>query len=231
MSQPDSQARLFAYLAQYLQPERLRRFEEVLAWRTRYLTVAVEELHKPRNTSAVLRSCEGFGIQDVHIIAGAETYPIHKLIAGGAAPWLTVHRHRAATGSAAACIGRLRAQGYRIVATSPHAEQQVEDLGLDRPLALFFGSELEGLSETVLSQADVQLRIPMYGFTESLNLSVSAALLLHDLSRRLHARDDLPWRLSEAEKMDLRVAWATRSLKYGYRYVRRFWREEGERPA
>lgn len=194
---------------------RRKRFEDVLAWRTRHITVVVEDLYQPHNASAVIRSCDCFGIQDVHIIENQHVFDPSENISLGSQKWVTQKRYNTEENNTLACIRALRADGYRIVATTPHTnDSELKDLSIEKPLALFFGSEKPGLSELVLSEADEYVRIPMFGFTESFNISVSAALSLYDLTTRLHA-SNVAWSLNDEEKNDLRLLWATRSAPRG----------------
>ena len=111
------------------------------------------------------------------------------------------------------CIDDLKAKGYQIIATTPHENDcELEDFDISKPSAFFFGTEKYGLSEEVLNQADGYLKIPMVGFTESLNISVSAAIILQHVSTRLR-RSAIPWKLSEAEMLEKRIDWARKSIK------------------
>lgn len=200
---------LLQYLEAFVTPERKQRFEEILQYRTRYFTVAIEDVFQVHNTSAVIRSCDIFGIQEAHVIEERFGKRLDKNIAMGAQKWVDVHRYE----STAACIARLREEGYRIIATSPHAPAcDLFDLNIDTPMAFFFGTEREGLSEQVIQQADERLRIPMYGFTESLNLSVSAAIILQHMTTRLRA-SSIPWELSEEERFERRLDWTRKSIR------------------
>lgn len=200
---------LLQYLEGFITPERKQRFEEILKYRTRYFTVAIEDIFQVHNTSAVIRSCDIFGIQDAHVIEERYGKRLDKNIAMGAQKWVDVHRYETTD----ACIAKLREEGYRIVATTPHEPTcDLFDLDIDTPSAFFFGTERDGLSETVLSQADERLRIPMYGFTESLNISVSAAIILQHITTRLRA-SDIPWALSEEEQFDKRLDWTRKSVR------------------
>ena len=195
--------------------QRRARFEKVLRWRTRHLTVVVENLYQPHNASAVIRSCDCFGIQDIHIIENEHVFDPSENISLGSQKWVTQRRYNQLEHNTKACIQALRADGYRIVATTPHTDdQELHELSLDQPMALFFGSEKPGLTEHVLEEADDFVRIPMYGFTESFNISVSAALTLYDLTTRLH-QSELNWALTEDEKNELRLEWATKSAPRG----------------
>ncbi|CAN5381015.1 RNA methyltransferase [soil metagenome] len=203
---------LITYLSQFISETRRAKFDTVLNFRTRHITIALEDLYQPHNASAVLRSCDIFGIQDIHIIENKNAYTVNKDIALGAPKWLNLHRYRKEENNSLDCIKKLKAQGYRIVATSPHEKDcNLEDLNVDKPLALFFGTELTGISDTVREHADEFVKIPMYGFTESFNISVSAALCLHSLKEKLH-KSSVDWHLNDVQKNELLVRWLRNSI-------------------
>lgn len=200
---------LLKYLESYLTERRLARFEEVLDQRTRYFTVAVEDIYQLHNTSAVLRSCDIFGIQDVHMIEDKYADRIDGEIAMGAQKWVNVIKHT----SAADCVERIRIQGYQVVATTPHHQQsELEGFDISKPACFFFGKEADGLSPEIIDQADSFLTIPMYGFTESLNISVSAAIILQSVTDRLR-KSEINWGLSEEERFALKLDWCKKSIK------------------
>jgi tRNA (guanosine-2'-O-)-methyltransferase len=200
---------LLSYLETYITPERLKRFSDVLSNRTNYITVAIEDVYQMHNTSAVIRSCDVFGIQKAHIIEGRFGKRLDKNIAMGAQKWVDLERHT----TAKSCIRDLRAKGYKIIATTPNNDScLLEDFEITEKAALFFGTEKEGLSPEVLEQADGFLKIPMSGFSESLNISVSAAIILYDLTQKLK-RSNLPWGLTEAEIWEKRLDWTKKSIK------------------
>ncbi|MGB5662417.1 TrmH family RNA methyltransferase, partial [Eudoraea sp.] len=173
---------LLSYLESYITPERLKRFNEVLRERTNYITVAIEDVFQMHNASAVIRSCDVFGIQNAHIIEDRFGQRLDKNIAMGAQKWVDIERYTAVE----SCIGNLRGDGYKIIATTPNNNSTLlEDFKLEDKVALFFGTEKEGLSPEVLDQADGYLKIPMCGFSESLNISVSAAIILYNLTLQL----------------------------------------------
>lgn len=201
--------RKLAYLESFLSARRLERFLEILSKRTRHITVALEDVYQMHNASAVIRSCDVFGMQEAHLIEARYGRRLDKKIAMGAQKWVDVSRYE----NTASCIEALRHRGYQIVATSPHAGNlRPGELPLDRPVALFFGTEKEGLSKEVLQQADAAVSIPMVGFTESLNISVAAAILLYDLSNRLR-NSGVAWQLSEADILEKRFDWAFKSVQ------------------
>jgi tRNA (guanosine-2'-O-)-methyltransferase len=205
LSDPD----YLTYLEDFISPNRKERFLHVLQNRTRHFTVAVEDLFQLHNTSAVMRSCEIFGIQELHVVEQKYGKTIDKEIAMGAEKWVDIHRFS----SNQDCIDNLKARGYQIIATTPHENDcMLEDFDITKPSALFFGTERLGLSEEVLEQADGFLKIPMVGFTESLNISVSAAIILQSLSMRLR-HSDISWRLTEAEMLEKRIDWTRKTIK------------------
>ncbi len=209
------------YLEEMLTENRKERFLEVLKNRTKHFTVAVEDVYQLHNTSAVMRSCEVFGIQELNVIEQRFGKRIDKQIAMGAQKWVDIIRHDSVSG----CVSTLREQGYQIIATTPHGKDcMLEDFDISKPSALFFGTEKEGLSEEVMKQADGFLKIPMVGFTESLNISVSAAIIIQDLTNRLR-RSNLDWKLSEEEFLQKRLDWAKNSIRDIKRIEARYYEE------
>lgn len=207
MNRQNKQA-LIQYLSGFVSESRWNKFQEVVLNRTRHLTIALEDIYQPHNASAVLRSCDCFGIQDIHIVENRNAYTVNPDVALGSSKWLNLNRY----GDTLNCIHVLREKGYRIVATSPHAnDTNIDELEITAPTALFFGTELEGISETVKENADAFVKIPMFGFTESFNISVSAALCLHTLTTKLH-KSDLHWRLGEEEKENVLLEWLRASI-------------------
>lgn len=200
---------LLNYLEDFISEERKERFLAVLEERTKFLTVAIEDVFQMHNTSAVLRSCEIFGIQDAHVIEARNQKVLDKNIAMGAEKWVDVHSYS----STSSCIQTLKDKGYQIIATTPHKNDSLlHYFKIDQKTALFFGTEKDGLSDEVLSKADGFLKIPMSGFTESFNISVSAAIILQHLSIQLK-KSDLNWQLTEDEKLDKRLDWTQKSIK------------------
>lgn len=198
-----------AYVETFLSPQRLDKFHRVLAQRTRHFTVATEDVYQLHNTSAVIRSCDVFGVQDVHIVEEINTKKIDREIAMGAQKWVDIHRHH----SVKDCLTSLKQSGYQIVATSPHAEDcELSDFDISKKSCFFFGRETDGLSDDVLSQADAFLKIPMVGFTESLNISVSAAIILQYTTNALR-KSDINWQLTPNELLEKRWDWTKKTIK------------------
>ena len=184
-------------------------FNQVVNERTRHLTVVLEDVYQPQNASAVIRSCDCFGIQDLHVIEELNTYTVNPRIVMGASKWVDILPHPTAT----SCIDKLKSQGYQIVATTPHTDDvSIYDFNPEQKSALFFGTEMNGLSNEVMEKADVFVKIPMVGFTESFNISVAAALCLNQITHNLR-QSDIKWQLSEDEKLDLRLRWAKSCIR------------------
>lgn len=218
---------VMAYLESFVTPQRLAKIDAVLAQRTRHLTVVAEDFYDLHNASALLRTCEGLGIQDVHVVENFNTFKARVGAASGSTKWVTLHHYgEVEQDNTRACCQKLRSQGYLLVATSPHAKAlPPETMPLDQKLAIVFGSERYGVSPSVLETADFQLKIPMSGFVESLNVSVSAAVCLYTLMRRLQTLD-VAWQLSDREKLELRLDWIRRSVQHSEALERHFWNQK-----
>jgi tRNA (guanosine-2'-O-)-methyltransferase len=203
----------YKFLCSFMTGERIGRFNDVVNKRTRHITIVLEDIYQPHNTSAVLRSCDCFGIQDVHIIENKNEYAVNPDVALGSSNWLTLHNYNEAENNTLKCIDNLRTKGYSIIASTPHLNNfYLEELDITKKSAILFGTEKDGLSEIALQQADKFVKIPMYGFTESFNISVSAALTLCSLSEKLR-HSKINWQLSEDEIIDLKIEWALTSIK------------------
>jgi len=213
---------LLAHLESYLTPRRRGLFDKVLAERTNHFTVATEDVYQLHNTSAVIRSCDVFGVQNVHITEERNRKRIDREIAMGAQKWVNINRYHTAKDS----CETLRAKGYQIIATTPHNDAcLLEDFDVYQPSALFFGTEKDGLSNEIMEQADGYLKIPMVGFTESLNISVSAAIILQSITSKLK-RSEVEWRLTEEEIYETKLNWARNSIKSSEQIIERFLAEQ-----
>ncbi len=216
---------LLNYFQEFITPERKSLFEKVLQQRTRHITIVLEDIYQPHNASAVLRTCDLTGIQDVHIIETRNEYNVNPDVAMGSSKWLNLIKYNGKDNNTLEAYSELRKKGYRIVATTPHKHSHTpETIPLEGKIALVFGTELNGLTDEAVENADEHLRIPMYGFTESFNISVSAALLLYVLTNRLR-NSEINWQLSEEEKTDILLEWARRTIKRSDVLERDFFRK------
>jgi tRNA (guanosine-2'-O-)-methyltransferase len=197
------------YLETFLTDNRKERFLQVLANRTNHFTIAMEDVFQLHNTSAVMRSCEVFGIQELNVVEQKFGKRIDTEIAMGAQKWVDINRFN----SMQNCMDDVRQKGYQIIATTPHNDScMLHEFDITKPSAIFFGTEKEGLSQEVIDQADGYIKIPMVGFTESLNISVSAAIIIQDITSRLR-QSNIDWKLSHEEVLEKRLAWAKNSIK------------------
>jgi tRNA (guanosine-2'-O-)-methyltransferase len=207
-------SKLAKYLEQFITGNRKEMINKVMEQRTRYITVVLEDIFQSQNASAVLRTCECFGIQDVHIIENQNKYVINPDVALGSNKWLNIIKYCKGENNTKKAIDTLKLKGYRIVATIPGKESApLDDFCIESGrVALLFGTELNGLSDEIIQLSDEYLNIPMFGFTRSFNISVSAAIILHSLVSKLK-RSAIDWRLSEEEKKDLKIKWLKESIR------------------
>ncbi|MBP6074162.1 MAG: RNA methyltransferase [Flavobacterium sp.] len=210
---------LLNYLEGFLTENRKEGFLRVLQNRTKHFTIAMEDVYQLHNTSAVMRSCEVFGIQELNVIEQKFGKRIDSEIAMGAQKWVDVFRYN----SVQSCLDTMREKGYQIIATTPHDDSCfLHEFDITKPSALFFGTERDGLSEEVMQQADGFLKIPMVGYTESLNISVSAAIIIQDITNRLR-QSKLNWQLTPDEVLDKRLDWTRKSIKDIEFIERKYW--------
>ncbi|MDR1792416.1 MAG: RNA methyltransferase [Bacteroidales bacterium] len=214
---------LIAYLSQFVMPQRLQRIVEISQLRTRHITVVLENLYQAHNISAILRTAECLGLQDVHLIENSFEYQISEQVALGAQKWLTINRYNSKTeNNTLHCIEQLKKKGYRILATLPHEQETtLENIDISQPLAFVFGTELDGLTSTAIENADGFVKIPMYGFTESYNVSVSAALILKFINDRLR-QSDLDYLLPENQLHELQLQWLKACIRNADKVVERY---------
>ncbi|HMB01302.1 MAG TPA: RNA methyltransferase, partial [Spirochaetota bacterium] len=169
--------------------------------RTRYLSIALEDIYQPHNAAAVLRSCDCLGIQDIHIMETRNQYRSAPGVEMGAGKWLDLYKYNG-NDNVKQCFSALHSKGYRIAAMvcEPDA-QPLTEVSLDTPLAVVMGTEEQGLSPAAVAGADLKLTLPMYGFTRSFNVSVCAALTLYALVNRLRS-SGISWRLNQEQLLD-----------------------------
>lgn len=214
-------------LEKFVTDNRREKFLEVLKYRTRYVTVVLEDIFQAHNASAVLRSCDLFGVQDVHIIENRNVFDVNPDVAVGAFKWLDIFKYNKYNNNTLDAINHLKSQGYRIVATTPHRNDvELKDFDISRgKFALIFGSELPGISDIVMENADEFLKIDMYGFTESFNISVSVALVLHELIEKIH-KSDLDWKLLEKEHQEINLQWLKNTVREADKVLKNYKKEK-----
>ncbi|MEO1051832.1 MAG: RNA methyltransferase [Bacteroidota bacterium] len=204
---------LLHYFSDYVTDHKKGLIDEVLAQRTRHITVVLEDIYQPHNASAVVRTCDCFGIQDMHIIENSNDYNVNPRIVHGASKWVDIIKYSESDDNTKSCLSTLKEEGYKIVGTTPKKEaKSIHDLEMDQKVALAFGTELTGLSDTALGMAEEMVHIPMFGFTESLNISVCAAISLNIIRSKLN-KSDLDWALTEEEKQVIKLEWFKKIVK------------------
>ena len=213
MSETEYLKQIIQYFSQFVTKERINRFEEVIKNRTRHITIVLEDIYQSHNTSAVLRSCDCFGVQDVHIIENKNKYEVNPDIALGSSKWLNIYEYNKEENNTLDCINQLKSKGYKVIATSLHTKAlNISEINTNEKIALLFGTEKDGLSELALENADAHVKLPMYGFTESFNISVSAALCLFYLTEKLR-QTDVNWELEKSETYAILKEWYRNTIK------------------
>ena len=205
--------KLLNYFESFLTDSRKQLFKSVLEKRTRHFTVVLEDIFQSHNASAVVRTCDIFGVQDVHTIENKYNNKVSRHVAKGSQKWLNQYRYRNDGDNTKTCLDGLKKAGYQIVATTPHNDScLLQDFDVSKKTAFVFGEEAEGVSNYVIENSDGFLKIPMVGFTESLNISVATAIILQDVTTKLR-NSDINWELSKEEKEVLYIDWVKKTIK------------------
>lgn len=202
------------HFSEYVTDHKKEFIERVLNERTRYVTLVLEDIYQSQNASAVLRTCECLGLQDIHIIEDDTKYEVNKRVLKGANKWIDLHRYKMkGFNNSEICFRSLRDAGYKILVTDPSPDGvSINDIPVDEKMAIVMGNELHGTSEFAIRNADQKIFIPMHGFTESFNISVSAAIILNTLLTKLRA-SDVNWHLSQEEKQLIRLQWLRKVVR------------------
>lgn len=213
---------LYKYLKQFLSDNKIELFEKLIDYRTQHITVVLEDIYQAHNASAVLRSCDCFGIQNIHIIENRNKYQPYRNASAGSNKWVTQTKYNKHKQNTVNCINTLKDQGFKIIATTPHKDSvMIDELPLHQKIALVFGTEKEGISQEVMNNADGFVRIPMYGFTESYNVSVAAALSLYQIKQNLNTKN-INWKLNDEEKYKILSLWAIGSINNGEKLASKY---------
>ncbi len=211
------------YLREFVVDDKNALFERLIQERTDYVTIVMEDLYQSHNQSAVMRSADCYGIQNVHLIENRNRYDSTSTVSQGAREWLTIHRYRKSGNNTPEALAELKSAGYRIIATTPHTNDVlVDELDLAKgKMAFILGTELTGVSDTVFEQADEFVKVPMYGFTESLNVSVCGAIIMYSVMQRLR-RSGIDWHLTDKRKSEVLFQWYKNAIKASDEILERF---------
>lgn len=217
------------YIQSFMTEKRVETIRKVIENRTKHFTVVLEDTYQGHNVSAVVRSCDVFGIQNLYATERLHDLQISHHVSKGADKWVDFKKfNENGIDNNQVAIDYLREKGYQIVATSPHyGSTSPDEFDISKPSAIFFGAEKEGLAQSVIDQADAFIKIPMHGFTESLNISVSAAIILQSIVQKLR-KSDIDWQLSEEEKQDLEFRWSMSSVKNSEKLLEAFREKMGK---
>lgn len=219
---------IIEYFQSFLSDHKKSLFEEIIRDRTRHITVVLEDLFHPHNTSAILRNCDCFGIQDIHVIENNHRFVNSRDISKGSNKWLDIYRYDETEHNTLSCLDTLKNNGYLIAAMSPNENDiLLDELPVDQKIAMVFGAEKFGLSNKTKQAADVYVKIPMLGFTESFNVSVSAALSLSHLSQKIRYKK-VNWQLSPEEMQRIKLTWTLRTIQSARSIVKRYLVENPE---
>jgi tRNA (guanosine-2'-O-)-methyltransferase len=192
-----------ATLAPLLTPERIARIDRVLEARLTTVVAAVEDTYDPHNAAATIRTSEALGLAELHVIEPGVRFSATKGVTRGAHRWLDLHRWPGAP----AAIAALHARGFAVYATAPDATVSVEDVDVTRPAAVLFGNEHDGLTPDAVAACDAAITVPMFGFTESFNLSVTVGIAMSRLAARRRAHLGAPGDLAPEVRARLRARW------------------------
>ena len=213
---------LLLFLLDFVSEERKAHFDSIIPQRTRHLTVVLEDIYQSQNASAVLRTCESLGVQNIHVIEDKHEYTLNPKVTIGCAKWIHVHKHQKPKATTKSCLTELKNKGYQLVATTPHENDvNITELDVAKPIALMMGTEKHGLTDTALEMADAYLKIPMFGFSESFNISVSAAICIQEIMNKLR-NSNIDWQLSLEEQLDLELEWCYNTIKRPDLLVKKF---------
>ena len=201
-------------LSKFLTDERKANFEQIISQRTNHFSLVIENIHKAQNASAILRTADCLGVQNVNVIENNNKFDVNDEISLGANKWITLNKYNNKENNTKQCFDDLRSKGYKIVATMPYKNDVfLDDLDINNKMAIVFGSEVDGISKEAIKNADVFMKIPMYGFTESFNISVSAAITMHHLTNKLR-KSNIEWRLNDMDRIDTLIQWTLHTIKY-----------------
>lgn len=212
------------HLQSFLSPQRESRLREVLAQRTEKIHVVLEDLANPHNSMAIVRTLDCFGVQNIHLIENEWSFERHDKGDKGAGKWVDFHRYNAFENNTKPCLDELKKQGFKIVATTPHTSKELADITFNQPIALVFGNETHGISEEMKQEADELVKLPMYGFTESFNISVSVALSLYELTQKM--RQELKdWQIPLNKREKLYEKWLPEAVNHSDALIKRYWED------
>lgn len=203
--------RLYTYLTELITPQKLTKIENLAKNRSQFIVPVIEDIYQFRNAGAIIRSMEAFAFQKLIALEKNNKFIPEGAVARGADKWITIQFMKSGRES----LLEIKKAGYQLVAVSPEKQAvNLSDFEITKPLALIFGTEFEGVTQETLEIADECIKIPMYGFTESLNVSVAAGISFYEMRKKLE-NSNLEWKMTEEEMLDLKIKWAKASVSSG----------------
>ncbi|QCX53861.1 RNA methyltransferase [Elizabethkingia sp. JS20170427COW] len=209
---------LYEYMRGFLTEERLKKIDSYAEESSDFVLPVMENIYQFRNAAAIVRSVEACGFHKIIALEEENEFNPNARVSKGADTWMQIERLPKNIES----LQKIRDKGYKILAISPEKDAvSLPDYKIEGPIALVFGTEKAGVSQEVINFADETVIIPMYGFTESFNVSVAAGICMYDLKQRL-IKSDLEYKLSEEKKIDLKIRWAVNSTRSGEEVLNHF---------
>jgi len=199
----------YNYLLNFLTDDKIEKFSTLIHLKTEYILPVFEDIYQFRNAAAIVRSLEGLGVNKMVALEGKNFFKPEESVSRGAEKWLKIERKPHTLES----LLEIKSKGYSIVSVSPEKDAlDIENVSINKPIALIFGTEWEGVSQEVLDISDACVKIPMYGFTQSYNVSVATAISVYSLMNRIR-NSEIKWQLSEEYKLEMQLYWAKNSIQ------------------
>ncbi len=213
---------IYDYIKQFLTEERLNKIEHFSVESSDFVLPVMEDVYQYRNAAAIVRSVEACGFHQVVALEEENVFNPNLKVTKGADTWVKVEKLPRNLAS----LQEIKSRGYKILAVSPEKNAtMLPDYEVKEPIALVFGTELEGVSQEILDFADETLAIPMYGFTKSFNVSVAAAICMYELKQKL-IKSNIDYKLSEEKLLQIKIRWALNSIKSGEMILEKFLEEK-----
>lgn len=201
-------------------------FTTLIEYRTNHIAWLADNFYHEQNSSAIIRSADCFGYNTVFVIEDKYRFKVNEEIAMGAQKWVNTVIFQVGNVDYGQAIHAIKQSGYKLIAATPHINGlSVENLDIRKPICIAMGSERHGHHPEILEEADGFVAIPMEGFSESLNVSVTAGVLMYTLKKRLKS-EGIDWQLSDADKKRQILIWMLKTIPSAQKMVERWIQEE-----
>lgn len=211
----------FDYIKQFLTDERLEKIEHFAPESSDFVLPVLEDVYQFRNAAAIVRSVESCGFHKVVALQEENNFEPNLRVTKGADTWVEVEKLPRNIAS----LQKIKDRGYKIVAVSlENNAKMLPEYEITEPIALVFGTEMEGVTQEILDFADETLAIPMYGFTRSFNVSVAASICMYELKQKL-MKSSIDYKLDEYKLMKMKIRWAVNSIKSGKQILEKYYKQ------